>query len=85
MLVQSHQRPPGATAGDEEFILHLLPALPKAWPDGSVTGLTARGGIVVDLVWKDGRLTRHRLHSRDGRAVQALIGSDLSTVKTESP
>jgi alpha-L-fucosidase 2 len=83
MLVQSHQRPPGAKAGDEDFILHLLPALPEAWPDGSVTGLTARGGIVVDLKWKNGRLDQYRLRSKEARMVSLRIGEKITTVETE--
>ncbi len=55
----------GAIAGVAEMLLQsheeeisLLPALPAAWPSGSVGGLRARGGALIDIVWSGGRLTK---------------------------
>lgn len=54
----------GGCAGVIEMLMQssptsitLLPALPKEWKDGSVSGICARGGFVVSMTWRDGRVT----------------------------
>ncbi len=63
MLLQSHREDTSAGGG---VALDILPALPAAWPDGQVTGLRARGGIVVDIAWRQGRVTSLRLYAAKG-------------------
>ena len=81
----------GITAGMAELLLQshegcieLLPALPDAWPEGSITGLRARGGVTVDIKWLGGSLERATLTSdRDGE-YQISVGGESRTIRLES-
>jgi alpha-L-fucosidase 2 len=74
----------GATSGIAEMLLQshdgrirLLHALPGAWPDGSVKGLRARGGYVVNITWKGGKLARAVLHSELDNPCVVGLGDKL--------
>ncbi len=54
---------PDESLVDAPYILHLLPALPTAWPNGKVDGLRARGGFEVDMQWSDNQLTKATIHA----------------------
>lgn len=76
MLLQSHCRSP-----DGKPIIQLLPALPKAWPAGSVKGLRARGGFEVDIEWNDRVLTKAALRSVSGTECKVSYGDKTVEVK----
>jgi alpha-L-fucosidase 2 len=69
MLLQSH--------GPE---IQLLPALPSAWPDGSVKGLCARGGFEASLCWKDHRLRSATLTNQIGGSCAVRYGTQVIPV-----
>lgn len=73
MLMQSH-------AGEIE----LLPALPAAWPAGSVKGLKARGGFEVDIAWADGKVTAYEIRSAVPRIVAVRVNDAVTQVQSRS-
>jgi alpha-L-fucosidase 2 len=72
MLVQSHLG-----------VVELLPALPKAWPTGSVKGLRARGGFVVDIQWQNGKVTNYRITGKKQQTVKVRVNGELTAATAE--
>ena len=72
MLVQSH-----------EGYIHLLPALPEAWKNGSFTGLTARGGFAVSAVWENSEVRKIKAVSYVGGKLKILVGESFIECDTE--
>ena len=66
MLLQSH-------AGEIE----LLPALPAAWPTGSIQGLRARGNFEVDIAWQDGKLAHADIRGNPGTSCTVRYGEKV--------
>jgi alpha-L-fucosidase 2 len=75
MLLQSHSG-----------VLRFLPALPAAWPAGSMRGIRARGGLEVDMTWKDGKVIIATLRATsDGkRSLAAAKGQRIASVTARS-
>ena len=83
MLMQSHIRPDAAKQPNF-YEIQLLPALPKAWPTGSVTGLRARGGHEMDFSWAHGKLTKLKIRSSLGQPCRVHHADRSIDLKTDA-
>jgi len=77
----------GVTAGIAEALLQshageieLLPALPRSWATGYAKGLRARGGLVVDIEWRDGRLSSAALRSSLAQTCKVRYRQDVTSL-----
>lgn len=62
--------------------IQLLPALPAAWPTGSVKGLRARGNFeIAELAWKDGKITKLAIKSLSGGPCKLIVPDALTGLK----
>jgi len=62
MLLQSHKG-----------LMRILPALPEEWGKGKISGLRARGGFIVNLEWKDGKVKKVKIYSKVGGKCNILL------------
>ena len=60
--------------------IELLPALPSAWKDGSVSGLCARGGYEVSMEWKDSRITKVAIKAKKAGTIVLYYHGQQQTV-----
>jgi len=73
MLMQSH-------LGE----IHLLPAVPKVWPNGKIRGLKARGNVLIDMEWKNGVLKHAVLRPLSGLLPKIRVGDEKEYADPES-
>ena len=78
----------GGCAGVIEMLMQsteqtvtLLPALPVQWKDGSVKGICARGGFVIDMEWKDSQVVALTVYSRKGGKTTFCYNGRKKTVR----
>jgi alpha-L-fucosidase 2 len=82
----------GCTSGITEMLMqsadgavHLLPALPDVWQAGNIGGILAQGGFeVMDMQWKEGKLTRVEVKSKLGGNLRLRVPNPLKSADGKS-
>ena len=81
----------GGTAGVCEMLVQsdgdtitLLPALPKAWKDGEVSGICARGGYELKMKWTDSKVVELTVKAKNKGKVKVAVNGRIITVKTKA-
>lgn len=77
----------GCSSGISEMLMqsaydevHMLPALPDAWPTGRITGLRAKGGFeIVDMQWENARLVKVVIRSTIGGNLRLRVPGKMTT------
>jgi len=64
--------------------IELLPALPSAWPTGSVHGLCARGGFVLDIAWENGRLLTASIRAKNANPASVRYAGRFATLNLQA-
>ena len=80
----------GVVSGITEMLMqsqndevNILPSLPKEWSNGSVKGIVARKGFVVDMEWENGKLQSLVIHSKLGNTLQLRYGELVKSFETK--
>lgn len=83
----------GCTSGITEMLMQsadgfieLLPALPDAWPSGTISGIRARGGFVIkEMQWENGQLKSVKIQSTLGGNLRLRTAVALKMVNGTLP
>lgn len=69
---------------DRSTVIELLPALPKEWSNGKVSGLCARGGYEVSFEWKGGKVRDAQIKAKKAGTVTLLYNNQRKTLKLKA-